>query len=386
LDQTVYLDNGATTQVAPEVAALAAHAMTVAYGNPSSRHRLGAEAARLIAEARERVARAFSCTPQEIFFTSGGTEANALAVLGAAASARGKHVVITAIEHPSVVECARELEERGFEVARAQVAPHSTPTAGLVDLAALTELVRTDTALVSVLWVQNEIGSVQPVDAIARAVKRKAPRCQVHIDAVQAAGKIAIDLTDASFDSLSVSAHKLHGPKGTGALWLRKGARVKPLAFGGGQESGVRPGTEGVPGIAAFGLALELAERSRQAGSARSMAALRDQLRHGISTRAPKALRIGPTDLAHAAPHILSIGFPGVPAEPLLHALEARGVLVSSGSACHSRSKKPSAVLQALGVADDVGTIRFSLSRLTTEADIARAVDATSAALAELAT
>ncbi|HZS36497.1 MAG TPA: cysteine desulfurase family protein [Polyangia bacterium] len=374
----VYLDNGATTRVDERVALLAAEAMTVAFGNPSSAHRLGVEAARRLDEARQRVARAIGAAATELTFTSGGTESNALGFYGAARAARGKHVVCSAFEHPSVLDAAARLKALGYEVSL--VAPEPS---GAVDVARFAEAVRADTAACALMLVQNEIGIVQPVAEVARAVKAKAPRCHVHVDAVQAIGKLAVDVTAQPIDSLALSAHKLHGPKGAGALWLRKGARVEPRQFGGGQERGVRPGTEGVPGLVALGLAVELAERARPE-AARRMAEQRDRLWALIAARVPGARRHG--DPSRAAPHILSVGFPARPAEPLLHAMEARGVCVSAGSACHAKDKRPSATLRALGVPDDMGTLRFSLSRDTTDEEIGLAAEAAAAAFVELAT
>jgi cysteine desulfurase len=372
----VYLDNGATTRVDRRVAEAAVQAMTEGFGNPSSAHRLGVEAARMLARAREQVARAVGGEPSEITFTSGGTEANTLGFYGAAKAARGRHVVTTAFEHPSVADAAKRLADEGFEVSL--VAPGKDGVVLADDFAAQ---VRPDTAAVSILWVQNELGTVMPVAEIAERVKARAPRCHVHVDAVQAVGKLPVDVRAQPIDSLSLSAHKLHGPKGVGALWLKKGARVTPLQWGGGQERGLRPGTEGVPGIVALGLAIELAEAARPEAAPR-MGRLRDQLWRAISDGLPEAKRHG--DPARTAPHILSVGFPGVPAEPLLHALEGRGVCVSAGSACHAKDKKPSATLRAIGVPDDMGTLRFSFSRETTDEEIALAAQAVLEAVKEL--
>jgi cysteine desulfurase len=370
----VYLDNGATTRVDERVAQAAMEAMLVAWGNPSSAHKHGVEAARRLQQARERVAAALGGAAGEVTFTSGGTEANAIVMSSVAA--RAKHVVVSGFEHPSVADAARALADRGIEVTT--VAPEPS---GVVSAEAIAAAVRADTALVACMWVQNEIGTVQPVDAIARAVKARAPRCHVHVDGVQALGKLAIDVGDAAFDSLAISAHKIHGPKGAGALWLKKGARARPLVFGGGQERGLRPGTEGVPGIVALGLACELAAGAR-VEAARRMEAQRERLWTAIVGALPEARRNG--EAAHAAPHILSVGLPGVPAEPLLHALEAEGVYVSAGSACHAKDKKPSATLRAIGVPDDMGVIRLSLSRFTTDEEIARAGDAVVACVRKL--
>jgi cysteine desulfurase len=370
----VYLDNGATTRVDERVAAAAMEAMLVAWGNPSSAHKHGAEAARRLQRAREQVAAALGGAAAEITFTSGGTEANALALLGV--PARATHVVISGFEHPSVADAARALAERGLEVTT--VAPAAN---GVIAPEAFAAAVRPETALAACMWVQNEIGTVQPVEAIARAVKARAPRCHVHVDAVQALGKLAVDVAGAAYDSLAISAHKIHGPKGSGALWLKKGARLRPLVFGGGQERGLRPGTEGVPGIVALGLACELAVAAR-AEAAPRMTAQRDRLWDAIAAALPAARRNG--EPAASAPHILSVGFGGVPAEPLLHALEAEGVFVSAGSACHAKDKKPSATLRALGVPDDTGVIRLSLSRETTDDEIARAAAAVVACVRKL--
>ena len=370
----IYLDNGATTRVDERVAQAAMEAMVSVYGNPSSAHRLGAEASRLLARARAQVAAAIGGEASEVTFTSGGTEANALALFGA--TPRAKHVVIGGLEHPSVADSARVLAERGVEVTT--VAPSA---GGVVSAEAIAAAVRPDTALVACMWVQNEIGTVQPVAAVAERVKQRAPRCHVHVDAVQALGKLAIDVGATRFDSLALSAHKIHGPKGVGALWLRQGARLKPLWFGGGQERGLRPGTEGVPNIVALGLACELAVAERSAAAPR-MARLRDRLWEMIVAALPSVRRNG--DAASAAPHILSVGFAGLPPEPLLHALEAEGVYVSAGSACHARDRKPSSTLRAIGVPDDVGTLRLSLSRLTTDDEITRAARALIACVGKL--
>jgi cysteine desulfurase len=372
----VYLDNAATTKVDAQVADLAREAMLATFGNPSSAHRLGGEAARAVDRAREQVARAIGAAPAEILFTSGGTEANALGFGGAARAARGRHLVVTALEHPSIEATARRLALEGWAVETVRPNP-----GGWVSAEALRAAVQGDTAAVALIWVQNELGTVQPVHELAQAIKARAPRCHVHVDAVQAIGKLAVDVASSGVDSLALSGHKLHAPKGVGALWLRPGARVEPLLVGGGQERGLRAGTENVPGVVALGLAVELAERARGT-AAPKMAALRDRLWAGISEALPEARRHG--DPARAAPHILSVGFPGLSAEPLLHALEAQGVVVSAGSACHARERKPSPVLTAIGVPEGVGTLRFSLSGETTLAEIASAVSSVTAAAREV--
>jgi cysteine desulfurase len=375
----VYLDNGATTRVDARVAQAAVEAMTEAFGNPSSAHRLGVEAARRLAEARERVARAVGGDAGEITFTSGGTEANTLGFYGAARlSSRNRHVVVSGIEHPSVADAAKRLADEGYEIT--VIAPQPT---GVIDAASFAEAVRPDTAVVALLWVQNELGTVQPIAEVAELVKARAPRCHVHVDAVQAVGKLPVDVRAQPIDSLALSAHKIHGPKGVGALWLRAGARVQPLMWGGGQERGLRPGTENLPGIVALGVAIELAEKARPQAAAQ-MVHQREELWRGIVAVVREARRHGPGDGPGQAPHVLSVGFPHVPAEPLLHALEGRSVAVSAGSACHARDKRPSATLKAIGVPEDMGTLRFSLSRFTTDDEIAFAIGAVSAAVQEL--
>ncbi len=353
---------------------IAQQAMRDFWGNPSSAHALGAEAARKLAHARAQVAAAIGADPSEILFTSGGTEANALGFVGAAqiAERRGKHLVVSALEHPSIAEAARSLGERGFTVAVAHV-----DRGGRIDLDKFP--ITPETTVCALIWVQNEIGTVQSIAELVQLIRARAPRCHIHLDAVQALGKIPVAVTALGVDSLALSAHKIHGPKGVGALWLRRGARISPLHQGGGQEGGLRSGTENMPGIVALGLAAELAEASRRA-AAPEMERLREKLWTQIAASYPRTVRHG----ANPAPHILSVGFPNTPAEPLLHSLESHGVCVSAGSACHARSKKPSATLRAIGVTEHMGTIRFSLSRETTEADIDRALSALTAAVSEL--
>lgn len=365
----IYFDNAATTRVDDAVAQAMLAAMTEDYGNPSSGHRLGIAASQRLEEARRRVARALGAEARDIYFTSGGTEANALAVLGSAERSRGRHIVVSLLEHPSVGEAARHLGEAGFTVD--EVAPSP---AGVIEVDALAARVRPETALVALMLVSNELGTVQPVWQAARAVKQIAPRAHFHVDAVQGFGQLAIDLATgeaSGVDSLAVSAHKIHGPKGAGALWLRRGTRLAPRCFGGGQEQGIRPGTQGVPGAVGLGLAAELALTAR-AETTRRLDEIRARLIEGVRAFFPR-LRLHGAGAPTAA-HIVSLGFPGVPAEPLLHALEAGGVFVSAGSACAAHERKPSRTLQAIGVSDDVGTLRFSFSRQTTISQVERSL------------
>lgn len=342
------------------------------FGNPSSLHTLGHRAERLVEEARRRVAALLEAAPEEIVFTSGGTEANNLAVLGAARAMarRGRHVLVSAVEHPSVREAARRLGEEGFEVEELPV-----DREGRVLPERLAEFVRPETILVSVMRVNNEVGTLQPVEELVRALKDRRPEALFHTDAVQAAGLTRVTPRRWGCDLATISAHKIHGPKGVGALWIRPGTRVIPLVWGGGQERDLRPGTENVPGIVGFGEAAELA-LGRRADAAR-VARLRRRLEEGIRERIPGVRRLGP-EAEHAAPHILTLAFPGLRGEVLVHGLAAEEVYVSTGSACSSRHRGPSHVLLALGEAGEAveGAVRFSLSPLTTEAEVEHAIAA----------
>jgi cysteine desulfurase len=307
--------------------------------------------------------------------TSGGTEADALAVIGAAAASRGRHLVVSSLEHPAVLRSAEQLAARGFTLTQVPARPDGT-----IAPEAVVGALRPDTAVVAVMLVNNELGTVQPVAAIARALRAAGFRGHLHSDAVQAAGFLKVDVASLGADSVALSAHKLHGPKGVGALWVRPGARLEPLWDGGRQEKGLRSGTENVPGAVGFGKAAALARATDAAGVAR----LRDRLEAEIATALPSARPTVPPGTPRA-PHVASLTLPGLPAEPILHALEARGVYVSAGSACASRTRGPSHVLKAIGLPDDVAVLRFSLSRQTRAEDLAPAVAALVAAVAEVA-
>jgi cysteine desulfurase len=380
----VYLDNAASTQPDAEVLDAVRGAAAELYANPASAHGAGAAAARALAAARGEVAAALEVEPEEVLFTSGGTEANAMGVLGAARAARGRHLIITALEHPAVTRCADALKAEGFAVD--VVAP--TP-AGVVRPEDVAAAVRADTAVVAVMLVNNELGTLQPVADIARRIAegRGARRPHLHVDAVQAFGLTRLRPRALGADSVALSAHKLHGPRGAGALWLRPGARLAPLWVGGGQERGLRGGTENLPALVGFGRAATLARAALARGADASVGALRDRFEDAAlaatSATVPGVRRT--VTGAARAPHIASLAFPGLPAEPLLHALEARGVFASAGSACASRTAGPSPALVAIGVDDRTGVLRFSLSRHTTAADVDAAVAALAAAVAELA-
>jgi len=381
----IYLDNAASTRPSPEVEAVVAEVARARFGNPSSAHAEGSAAARVLEEARADLLAALGTEEGQLVFTSGGTEANALGVIGAARLARGRHLVATALEHPAVL---RNVELVAVERSCQVTAVAPAPATGAVTVESVLAAVRRDTAVVAVMLVNNELGTVQPVAELGRALDAFARRegirrPHLHVDAVQAFGVLPLGPAVRAADSVALSAHKLHGPRGAGALWLRPGTRVAPLWDGGRQERGLRSGTENVPAIAGFAQAATLARAALKAGAAETLTRLRDALEAGICGRVPGAR---PTLAAPAprAPHIASLAFPNLPAEPLLHALEARGVYVSAGSACAAKDRRHSPVLQAIGVDQDTAVLRFSLSRETTEAEIDAAIAAVDAAVAEL--
>lgn len=349
----IYLDNAATTRMRSEVRAAMEPFLDQEYGNASSLHAAGRRARRALEDAREVVASCLTADPKEIVFTSGATESNALAIAGAAEAlrSRGEHLVTTAIEHPSVLETFARLEKQGWSVTRVPVDGE-----GRVDPAQLAAALTPKTVLVSVMTVNNEVGSLQPMAALRRA----APRVVFHSDAAQAFGKVSADLREV--DLLTVSAHKMHGPKGVGVLRVRKGTPLAAQLAGGGQEFERRAGTENVAGAVGLATAMRLANPGR-------MEALRERLRTGLLGLGGVTVA-GPAE--QRAPHILNAAFEAVDGEALILALDAAGVCVSSGSACASMSMKPSHVLRAMGIPAEVAktSVRFSLSALTTEADV----------------
>lgn len=366
MPEQVYLDNSATTRPRPEVVAAVTGAMTTVYGNPSSLHGLGVAAERHVKAARAAVARLIGAPPGAVVFTSGGTEANNLAVFGAARSyrRRGQHVITTRVEHPAVLEACRALEADGFAVTYLPV-----DAAGHVSADQVAGALREDTVLVSIMHVNNEVGAIQPVTEVARLLRGR--RTLFHVDAVQSAGKLPVDVNRIGCDLLTVSAHKMHGPKGVGALYVRRGLELRPVLFGGGQENGLRSGTENVPGIAGMGVAAELALRELP-GAAERMLALKLRAVEGLQAARLDFAVNGPAP-AEGAPHILNLTFAGLTrGEVLVHALEEHGVFVSTGSACHSRHLRVSHVLEAMGLANTrgLGAIRISLSATTTAAEI----------------
>lgn len=376
----IYLDNAATTRADPEVAEQVRRALLVEYGNPSSLHRKGHEAERLIKESRAWVADALGVAAAEVVFTSGGTEGNNLAIKGAAKARarRGRHLITTKIEHSSILNAFKGLEEEGFRVTYLDV-----DAEGRVAPQQVVEALSDETILVSVMHVNNEIGTLQPVEEIAKAVKAAKSEVLVHSDGVQAFLKVPLALSRTGVDLYTVSAHKIHGPKGVGALYVKSGVRLKPLFGRGEQEGGLRSGTENVPGIAGFGQAVNQGMNAGAAARER-MTALRLRLAQRLLAIEGASLN-GPLD-RDAAPHILNLSFAGVRGEVLVHALEAKGVFVSTGSACSSRKAEASHVLKALRRPDEVamGSIRLSLAWSSTEEEIERAASLVEETVAEL--
>lgn len=361
----VYLDHSATTPVDEEVADLIRIYYTEKYGNPSSVHSFGREAKKALEEARLQVAALIGAKPEEITFTSGGTEADNLAILGMAEAGRGKgrHLIISAIEHHAVLETAEYLEKMGYELT---ILPVNAE--GIVELDSVGQALRPDTILVSVMHANNEVGAIQPIEEIGRIVREHG--AVFHVDAVQTLGKIPVDVDKLGVDLLTMSAHKIYGPKGVGALYIRKGIRISSLLHGGGQEKKRRSGTENTPGIIGFGKACELAAQ-RMTEEAEKLKKLRDKLLNGIVERIDYVKINGPLgDLR--LPNNVNVSINFVEGESLLLSLDMLGIAASSGSACTSGSLDPSHVLLAMGLSHEIahGSLRFSLGRQNTEEDI----------------
>lgn len=371
MQREIYLDNSATTRQYDEVTAFAADVAANTYGNPSSLHRKGIEAEKLVTAARETIAASFGAEPKEIIFTSGGTESNNLAIKGYldANPRKGKHIITTKIEHPSVLELYKQLESCGYDVDYIGV-----DGSGSILLDELKSKIRTDTALISIILVNNETGTIQKADEIATIRDRSNPQTVILLDAVQAYGKMQINPARSGIEMISVSSHKIHGPKGAGALYSSKKIRLKPLLFGGGQESLLRSGTENVPGIAGFGLAAKLTF-DRLDNSHAKVAVLKKQF---IGLLGESDLRYRINSPEDASPFILNVAFEDLRAEVLLHHLEQKGIYVSTGSACSSHKNTRSHVLSAMGLQPQLidGSIRFSFSGFNTEEEIETTVEA----------
>lgn len=362
----VYLDNSATTRVLPEVADLMTKIMTEDYGNPSSMHFKGVQSENYIKHAKEQIAKVLKVNEKEILFTSGGTESDNMALIGCALANKraGMHLITTKIEHPAILQTMKYLEEQGFEVTYLPVDEY-----GRVRPEDLRNSMRRDTILVSVMHTNNEIGAVQPIAELGMLIKRMNPRTLFHVDAVQGFGKYRIWPKKMYVDLMSVSGHKIHGPKGVGFLYIGEKVKIHPIIWGGGQQKGMRSGTENVPGVAGIGLATEKmylhfnedVERIYQ---------LREAFVEGLSKL--DQVKVNGLSGRDTAPHIVSVSIRGVRSEVLLHALEDKGICVSAGSACASNHPQTSETLKAIGVEKELldATIRFSFSIFTTMEEI----------------
>ncbi len=361
-----YLDNSATTRVFPEVVDLMVKTMSEDYGNPSSMHTKGVEAEQYIKEATKTFAQILKVQEKEIYYTSGGTESDNWALIGTAMANRrtGNHIVVTAMEHPAVGAVADFLEKQGFAVTRLSVDEQ-----GRIDPEKLRDAVREDTIVVSMMYVNNEIGAVQDIAALSRVIKEKNPKTYVHVDAIQAFGKYHIYPKRMGIDMLSVSSHKLHGPKGAGLLYIDDKVKIVPIIYGGGQQKGMRSGTDNVPGIAGFGLAAKMTYDHLDE-KIEKMYALKRRLVDGLM-EIPD-VHIHGMAVEEGAPHIVSAAFVGVRSEVLLHTLEERGIYVSAGSACSTHKRNASPTMQAIQAPKPLteATVRFSFSETTTEEEI----------------
>jgi cysteine desulfurase len=369
MDRGIYLDNAATTPVRQEVQDTFDEVLSGTFGNASSIHTFGQDAKRVLEESRETVASRIGAQPDEVIFTSGGTESDNLAVRGAAyvLKDRGRHVITTAIEHPAVLNCCGALEREGFDVTYLPVDLECRVHPDWV-----LDAIRPDTILITVMFANNETGSVQPIEEIGGIARQKG--VIFHTDAVQAVGKVPVDVDDLGVDLLSISAHKIYGPKGIGGLYVRKGTTLDPLVYGGHHEKNLRPGTENVPGIAAFARAIELAT-VELASVKEHLELLKERLANGIQERIDMVHRNGSRD--SCLPNILNMSFSGVDGEALLLNLDLMGIAVSTGSACSSGATEPSHVLLAMGIEPLLAqaSLRFSFGRENTEEEIDRVIE-----------
>jgi len=362
----VYLDNSATTKCLPEVAALMTRIMCEEYGNPSSMHKKGVESEKYVRYAKEVIAKCMKVQEKEILFTSGGTESDNIALIGGAyANCRaGRHIITTRIEHPAVLQPCAYLEEQGFAVTYLPV-----DAKGVISLVDLERAMTPNTILVSIMHTNNEVGAVQPIEQAGELIKRINPNTLFHVDAVQGFGKYRIYPKRMHVDLLSVSAHKIHGPKGVGFLYINEKAKVRPIIFGGGQQKGMRSGTENVPGIAGMARAIEEIFSDFDE-KIEYLYYLKERFAKGVS--ALEGIRLNGPAGRDGAPHVVSVSIQGVRSEVMLHALEEKGIFVSAGSACSSNKPSVSATLKAIGVEKQYldTTLRFSFSLYTTEAEI----------------
>lgn len=366
-----YFDNSATTIVTDAVKDIVVKTMTEDFGNPSAMHLKGVEAEKYVREAAQILAKILKVNEKEIIFTSGGTESNNLALFGGADANKrsGNHIITTSVEHAAVGQPAERLEQMGYEVTIVPV-DHR----GVVQLEALEKALRPDTILVSTMYVNNEVGAVMPVEEIAKLVHEKSPKALYHVDAIQAFGKYRIYPKKAGIDMLSVSSHKIHGPKGVGFLYINEKARIQPQILGGGQQAGMRSGTDNVPGIAGLGVAAKMVYTDFDK-KIEHMYQLKERLAEGF-LKLPD-VRLNGMEIREGAPQILSASFLGVRSEVLLHTLEEKGIYVSAGSACSSHKRKAAGTLSAMGMeaAQRESTLRFSFSEENTFEEVDYALE-----------
>lgn len=362
----VYLDNSATTKCLPDVAKLMTQIMCEEYGNPSSMHTKGVEAEKHVRKAKETIARLLKVQEKEILFTSGGTESDNIALIGIAMShcREGRHIITTQIEHPAVLQTCAFLEEQGFQITYLPVDKD-----GIISLSALEKAMTRQTILVSIMHTNNEIGSLQPIAEAGELIKRMNPCTVFHVDAVQGFGKSRIYPKKMNIDLLSVSAHKVHGPKGVGFLYINEKTKIRPIIFGGGQQKGMRSGTENVPGIAGMALAAEEAYRNFDE-KMDYLYTIKKRFTDGVCKI--ENVKVNGKTGKDSAPHVVSVSIQGVRSEVMLHALEEKGIYVSAGSACASNKPSVSSTLKAIGVEKQYldSTLRFSFSVYTTEEEI----------------
>lgn len=366
-----YLDNSATTRCYGEVKDIVVKTMLEDYGNPSAMHTKGVQAEMYLKDAASKLARILKVTEKEILFTSGGTESNNLALIGGAMANKraGNHIITTAVEHAAVARPVEFLKEQGFDVTILPVDEQ-----GVIKLDALEAALREDTILVSTMYVNNEVGSVMPVEKIAALVHEKSPKALYHVDAIQAFGKFRIYPKKAGIDLLSVSGHKIHGPKGVGFLYISSKAKVQPMILGGGQQNGMRSGTDNVPGIAGLGVAAEKIYTDLDK-KVEHLYQLKERMAKGLEELGDVIINGMP--LRQGAPQILSVSFMGIRSEVLLHTLEEKGIYISAGSACSSHKRKASATLTAMGMpASQIEcTVRISFSEENTFEEIDYCLD-----------
>lgn len=362
-----YLDNSATTRAYDEVADLVAKIMKEEFGNPSSVHHMGMVSGERLSQARETIAASLKVDPQEIVFTSGGTESDNLALIGVARANkwRGNHIITTKIEHPAILETMAFLEKEGFEITYLSV-----DETGTIDLDELKNAIRKETILVSIMFVNNEIGTLMPIQKAGELIKSVNKDTYFHVDAVQAYGKVLIRPRTMNIDLLSVSGHKIHGPKGVGFLYVKKGTKIVPICYGGGQQKGMRSGTENVPGIAGLALAAKKCYEDFDA-KIKKLYDLKQYTVDSLLERIPD-IKINGQKVNEGAPHIISVSIKGLAAETVLNMLSSKSIYVSAGSACTSNNPHVSDTLQAIGLEKDLleSTIRISMSFMTTKEEM----------------